>query len=414
MSIIFKENEPYLEEVCIKDIIDSNKTPFYLYSQKIIIDTYHQLKNDLNSEIFFAIKANSNQAILKLINQLGAGADVVSIGELKRALSAGFEPSKIIFEGVGKSKEDIEFAINKKIRLINAESINEIIMIDEISRKLNTTVNIGVRLNPNVDAKTLDKISTGRKTDKFGINIEKLEEVIKLIQSLKGIKLKGISCHIGSQLSNIKIFENTFEIMKKAAEYVLSNDINLEHVDLGGGFAVNYEQDVNDLNTKKIGEITKSIFKNCKYNVSFEPGRYLVAKSGFIITKILSLKKNSTINFLITDAGMQTLLRPSMYGAKHRVQALNNLGNKLVNYTIAGPICESSDIILKDIRLPSQKINNYLIINDVGAYGSVMSSNYNSRGFPSEILIHKNNFCNTYEGQNISEIIQQYKIPDWI
>ena len=269
MSITFKDNKPYIEDVCIDDIIDSNKTPFYLYSQKVISDTYQQLKNDLVSEIFFAVKSNSNQAILKLINQLGAGADVVSVGELKRALAAGFDPSKIIFEGVGKSKEDIEFAINKKIRLINAESINEIKMIDEISKNLKTKVNIGIRLNPNVDGKTLDKISTGKKTDKFGINIEKLDEIVNLIQSLKNVYLKGISCHIGSQLKTIKIYEMTFLKMKKAADFLLSKGINLEHVDLGGGFAVNYDQEKNDLDTKKIGKLTKVIFKNSKFNISF-------------------------------------------------------------------------------------------------------------------------------------------------
>ena len=413
MNINFQNDLPYLEEVCINDIIKSNPTPFYLYSQTNIINTYKNLEKDLSSEIFYAIKANSNQAILRLMKNLGAGADVVSAGEMQRAITAGFNPLKIIFEGVGKSKEDIQYAINGDIRLINAESINEIKLIDQIANSLNKKINIGVRLNPDIDGNTLNKISTGKKTDKFGINIDLLEEIILLIKSLKNIELRGISCHVGSQLNNLKIFKKIFTTMKKTADTILLNEINLKHVDLGGGFAVNYEKDENDFNIKDLGRLVKLIFNDDRYKISFEPGRYIVAKSGFIISKILTTKQNGKINFIITDAGMHTFLRPSMYGAKHRIQALSDLDKENYNYTIAGPICESSDIISKEIILPKQKIGNYLSINDVGAYGAVMTSNYNSRGLPAEILVNKNQFAIIHEPANMTEIIKRDKIPNW-
>ena len=414
MMVKFIDNKAFIEEVCIDNIINSNVTPFYLYSQNIISETYNNLKKELNSEIYFSVKSNSNQSILRLMKNCGAGADVVSIGELERSLAAGFNPSNIIFEGVGKSKDDLEYAINKNIKLINCESINEIILVDRIAKNLNKKIKIGIRFNPNIDGHTLDKISTGKKTDKFGINISKLTDTISLVKKLNNIQLKGISCHIGSQISDLKIYKKVFTTMRNAAETVLTYNIALDSVDLGGGLFVNYDKNNNDLDISGIGDLIKLIFKETSYTISFEPGRYLVAKAGIIITKILMTKDNGGVNFLITDAGMNTFIRPAMYNAKHRIEAINNLNEKNIKYTVAGPICESSDIIAKDIFLPEQQINDYLIIHDTGAYGAVMSSNYNSRGIPSEILVNKNKFCIIYKQESITEIIKKDIIPSWL
>ena len=414
MNIKFHNNKPFFEEVCIEDIIDSQNTPFYLYSQKNIEDAYANLKNFLDSEIFYSVKANSNQAILKIIKNCGSGADVVSAGELERSLEAGFNPNKIIFEGVGKSEEDIRYAIQQNIRLINVESLNEIKLINQIGKNLNKVINIGIRLNPDIDGNTLNKITTGKKTDKFGIGIDQTGNIFYKVKSYQHIKIKGISCHVGSQLQDLKIFENVFYAMKRIANDFIANDIKLEHVDLGGGLGVNYESNSNNLDIQSIGKLVKRIFHQNSYKISFEPGRYLVAKSGVIITKILTLKKNGDINFVITDAGMQTLIRPAMYGAIHRIEALNDLEKEYINYTIAGPICESSDIISTNIQLPKQNVNNYLLIHDVGAYGAVMSSNYNSRGIPAEILVNKNKCFIIHQEEKISDIIKRDKIPDWL
>ena len=414
MNITFQEKRPFFEGVCINDIIDTVNTPFYLYSQKNIEETYLNLQNSLNAEIFYAVKANSNQAILKIITKCGSGADVVSSGELQRSLRAGFNPKKIIFEGVGKSKEDINFAINEDIRLINVESLYEIKLINEIANSLNKVVNIGIRLNPDIDGNTQNKITTGKKTDKFGININQLQDIFSEFNSYKNINIIGISCHIGSQLQDLKIFENVFSTMRKTADTFLSEGIKIEHIDLGGGFAVNYELNLNSLDIDSIGKLVNKIFNQSNYKMSFEPGRYLVAKSGVIITKILTIKENGGINFLITDAGMQTFIRPALYEAIHRIEAVNDLKEKRINYTIAGPICESSDIIAKNVMLPKQNINNYLLIHDVGAYGAVMASNYNSRGIPAEILIYDNNFSIIHKEEKISDIIKKDSIPSWL
>ena len=414
MNIKFHNNRPFFEGVCIEDIIDSQNTPFYLYSQKNIEDTYLKLKNFLDSEIFYAVKANSNQAILRILKNCGSGADVVSSGELERSLEAGFDPNKIIFEGVGKSEEDIRYAIQQNIRLINVESLNEIKLINQIGKSVNKVINIGIRLNPNIDGKTLNKITTGKKTDKFGIDIDQTTNIFSEVKSYQHIDIKGISCHVGSQLQDLKIFENVFSTMKKIADEFITNGIKLEHVDLGGGFGVNYESDLNNLDIQSIGKLVNRIFYQTSYKISFEPGRYLVAKSGIIITRILTLKTNGGINFIITDAGMQTLIRPAMYGAIHRIEALNDLEKENVDYTIAGPICESSDIIATNIQLPQQNVSNYLLIHDVGAYGAVMTSNYNSRGIPAEILVNKNKFFIIHQEEKNSDIIKRDKIPDWL
>lgn len=414
MNLHFNDNQPFIEEVYINDIINSHSTPFYLYSQKIINDTFNNLKKNLSGEILYAVKANSNQSILKLLKNCGAGADVVSVGELERCINAGFDPNKIIFEGVGKSEKDIEFAIKQNIKLINVESFDELTLINNIGKKMNKIIKIGIRLNPDIDSQTLGKISTGNKTDKFGIELNQLDKIILQIELSSNVSLDGISCHIGSQIHNINTFKKVFETMKKTASLILSKKISLKYVDLGGGFGVNYEENQNEFDIKGLGDLIKSIFSNEPYEISFEPGRYLVAKAGILITKILTLKKNGGINFLITDAGMQTFIRPAMYNAFHRIEALNDLNENNELYTIAGPICESSDIISKEIYLPKQKTGNYLAIHDVGAYGAVMASNYNSRGLPSEILIHQNKFAIINIEETISELIKKTPIPNWL
>ena len=412
MSIIVKKENPFVEGINLNQVVKKFDTPFYVYSQKSIIESYRKLKSSLNSEIFFSIKANSNLAILTLIKSLGSGADVVSNGELLRALSAGFPVSKIIYEGVGKTKSDLKFAIKKNIRQINVESIEELRLINSLGQFMKKKVKIGIRINPNIDGNTIDKISTGRKTDKFGISFNKLNKISLELRKLKYVNLKGISCHVGSQIYDTKIFNKVFIKMKKAADLLEKKGFALENLDLGGGFGISYNSD-KEINLKKLSNIKDKIFKNKNYNISFEPGRYLVAKSGTLITKILTCKKNSTINYLITDAGMHTFLRPAMYKSIHRILPFKKRGMK-ETYTIAGPICESSDILAKNIQLPKQKSGNYLAICDTGAYGFVMASNYNSNTLPSEILIFKNKFQVIHKKENFLKNIKKDIIPKWL
>ncbi|SVB64527.1 uncharacterized protein METZ01_LOCUS217381, partial [marine metagenome] len=338
----YKDNQPYIEGVAVDDIIKTHVTPFYVYSQTAISKTYKELQNALNAEIFYAVKANSNQAIIKFIRSLGAGADVVSVGELKRALSAGVESQKIIFEGVGKSLEDILFAIEQNIRLINIESLEELHQINSIATSINKKVNVGIRLNPNIDSKTLDQISTGKETDKFGIAIDELSNIVTSIKQTNSLNLIGISCHIGSQIYNINVFEKIFKVMKNAAHKILQEGISIKYLDLGGGIGVQYMPTDPILNLEDLKNLISSNFSNVPYSISFEPGRYLVAKAGYLITKIVTTKKNGGVNYLITDAGMNTFIRPSLYKATHQITSINSSSKKNLEYTIAGPICESS------------------------------------------------------------------------
>ena len=412
--LTYKNNDPYIEGTSLYDLVKVCQTPFYVYSQQKIINQVNKTKEILGNNIFFSIKSNSNQAILKLMNSLDIGADVVSVGELKRALEAGFDPKKIIFEGVGKSEQDLLYAMHKNIRLINTESLEEIKLLDNLANEKNKIVDIGVRLNPDVDGETLSKISTGKKTDKFGIEFENLDKIIKLVKSCKNLNLIGISCHIGSQISKIEAYKNTFSQMKMAANKFIESGINIKHVDLGGGFHVKYEESDPDFNIEMVKEELDNCFTQTKYELSFEPGRYLIAEAGVTVTSIVTIKNNGGINYLIVDAGMNTLIRPAMYGAHHEILAIDVKSEEIMDYAIAGPICESSDVFLKNIKLAKQKIGNLLVIKNTGAYGKVMSSNYNSRPLPSEILVNNDKYAIIYSPEKIEKIIEADIIPSWL
>ncbi len=410
----YKNNDPYIEGTSLNDLVKVCETPFYVYSQEKIVNQVNKTKEILDKNIFYSVKSNSNQAILKLMNSLDIGADVVSVGELKRALEAGFNPNKIIFEGVGKSEQDLLYAMHKNIRLINTESLEEIKLLDSLATEKNKVVDIGVRLNPDIDGETLSKISTGKKTDKFGIEIYKIDKIIELVKTCKSLNLIGISCHIGSQISKIEAYKNTFNQMKIAANKFIESGINIKHVDLGGGFHVKYKDSDPDFNIEMVKRELDNCFTQTKYELSFEPGRYLIAEAGITVTSIITMKNNGGINYLIVDAGMNTLIRPAMYGAHHEILAINMNSEEFMDYTIAGPICESSDIFSKNIKLATQKIGDLLVIKNTGAYGKVMSSNYNSRPLPFEILVNKDNYAIVFSPEKIEKTIEADILPSWL
>ncbi len=410
----FKNEKPFVEDTSLHDINKICETPFYIYSQNMIIQKVEKTKKVLGKNIFFSVKANSNQAILKLMNSLNIGADVVSAGELKRSLSAGFPPDKIIFEGVGKSAKDLIYAIQKNIRLINTESLEEIKLLQKLALEKNKVVDIGVRLNPNIDGGTISKISTGKKTDKFGIEINKIENIINLVSGCSNLNLISISCHIGSQISNIDAYKNTFIEMKKAADKFISSGINIKHVDLGGGFHVQYSKDDPRFKIEDVKSELDECFNSSIYEISFEPGRYLIAEAGILVTKIINTKQNGGIDYLIVDAGMNTLVRPAMYNAHHDIETINKKTDSSIKYTVAGPICESTDIFIKNKLLPKQDIGDLLIIKNTGAYGKVMSSTYNTRSLPAEVLVNNDSFAIIYAPDKIEKDIEKDIIPSWL
>ena len=412
MVINYKNNYLKIEDVDLKKLISKYPTPFYAYSHKSIVKNYKRLKKYLKRDIYYSIKANSNQAIITLISKLGAGVDVVSGEELQRVLKANIKPNKIMFEGVGKKSEDIILAIKNDIKQINIESLEEIEIINKFAKLMKKKVNIGIRINPNIDAKTKKKISTGLETTKFGINLNDLKKAIKKIKNFKNINLIGISCHIGSQIFSLNVYEKLFKKMINIEKLFRKNKLIIKNLDLGGGMGFDYKKKKN-LNLIRLSQLIKKYFKDTTYKISFEPGRYLVANSGVLVSKILMIKSSKKINFLIIDAGMNTFIRPALYNDIHNIIPLKKGSNKY-KYCVVGPICENSDTFANNVKLPKQSIGNIVVIEDVGAYGSVMSSNYNSKTLPAEILIKDKKFHLIRKYQKINELISKDSIPKWI
>ncbi len=399
-------NKFFIEKVNSKILVKRFSTPLYCYSYERLKNNINNFKlnfNKLNPLICFAIKSNSNLNIIKEIKKLGLGADVVSKGELMQAIKAGINPSKIVFSGVGKTYSELKFAVDKKILLINSESKSEVMTIDKIAKSKRKIVDIGIRLNPNTDAKTLNKISTGKKGDKFGVNEKTFIELVKYIKKTKYINLRCLSVHIGSQ-----IFENKpYEKMLKVIDRIISkNKLKFDFIDLGGGIGISYKNDKKKFNYIRY---QKSIVKFLgKYNskIIFEPGRSIVGNTGILISKIIYIKENQSKNFIILDAGMNDLMRPALYGAEHRIIPVNKI-KKISNksYEFVGPICESTDKFLSIKKFQKLKEGDLIIICDVGAYGSSLSSNYNLRSKPAEILIKGSKIIIAKKRQKLKDII---------
>ncbi|PPR44994.1 MAG: Diaminopimelate decarboxylase [Alphaproteobacteria bacterium MarineAlpha5_Bin11] len=412
MNSHYIKNNLAIENVLIKDLVKKFKTPLYVYSLSTIKKNYVTLKKKLGHNIYYSVKANSNQSIIKILSKLGSGIDVVSGEELMRALAAKVAPKKIIFEGVGKTKNDLILAIKKGIKQINVESIEELLLINKTAKSLGKIANVGIRINPNIDAKSLKKISTGNKKDKFGIPTTDLNQVVIIAKKSKNINLKGISCHVGSQIFSLSVYEKVFKKIKETARFFINNNINIKNLNLGGGMGFDKTKN-KKFQIKGFKKLVDKHFRNLPYEISFEPGRYIVAESGTLIAKIITTKKSGQSNFIILDAGMNIFLRPALYGAHHNIVSIIKR-RASINYNVAGPICESSDIFGKNVFLPKQYTGDYVAIQDVGAYGSVMSSNYNSKELAAEILIYKNRFTIIRKRQKIKDLISKDIIPRWL
>ena len=400
------KNNFYVEKVNLQKLAKKFDTPLYCYSYEKLKKNINNFKSHfskLNPLICFAIKSNCNLSIIKEIKKLGLGADVVSKGELSQALKAGISPKKIVFSGVGKSYSELKYAIEKKILLINTESKSEVIEIEKIAKSKKKIVNIGIRLNPNTDAKTLNKISTGKKGDKFGVNEKIFIEIVNHIKKSKYINLKCLSVHIGSQ-----IFENKpYEKMLKVVNRIISKiKFEFEYIDLGGGMGIPYQNEKKLFDFSNYQKFILKYLGKYKSKIIFEPGRSIVGNTGILLSKIIYIKESRSKNFIILDAGMNNLMRPALYGAKHKIIPVNKtkkLSNK--TYEFVGPICESTDKFLTIKKFQKLKEKELVLICDVGAYGSSLSSNYNLRPKPAEILV---------KGQRIIKAKKRQKLKDFI
>ena len=396
----------FTENVSVFNIAKRNKTPFYLYSERQIKENYLDFSNsfkNIKPLICFATKANTNLAILKILAKLGSGADVVSGGELLKATKAGISPKKIVFSGVGKTEDELKLAIDKKILLINIESESEAILINKIAKKMNKEVSVGFRLNPNVDAKTHRKISTGKAENKFGLSIQNFKKFYKDIKELKNLKVEAISVHIGSQILSDKPYKKTLDVLEKVI-----NDLNLKlkYVDLGGGFGIKYEKRDKLINLKNYSKQVQKFKKRINCNIIFEPGRSLIGNAGVLVTKIQYIKKGYKKDFIILDAGMNDFMRPALYDAKHNIIPVNKI-NKKSTKTIefVGPICESTCKFTKYKKYQKIYENDLVALTNTGAYGFSLSSNYNTKPLIAEILVNKNKFKIIKKRQDLFKLI---------
>ena len=396
----------FIEKLSIKNILKKQKTPFYIYSENQIITNFLKFKNTFkktNPLICFAAKSNSNLNILRVLGKLGAGADVVSGGELLKALKAGIKAKKIVFSGVGKTEEELKIAINKNILLINCESESEAKLVNSLAKKLRKKVSIGFRLNPNVDAKTHKNISTGKAENKFGLSIKSFKIFLKTINSLKNIKLDALSVHIGSQILNDAPFRKTLSVMSKLIKELR---LNLNYVDLGGGFGINYTNKERPINLNKYSKLVENFSKKLNCKIIFEPGRSIIGNTGLLVSKVQFIKKGANKNFIILDAGMNDFMRPALYDAFHQIIPVSkNSAKSKGKIEFVGPICESTCKF--GIYKNYQKINenDFIAITNVGAYGSSLSSNYNTRPLIAEILINKNKLRYIRKKQNLLKLI---------
>ena len=411
-----KSGELFLQNLSLKKLVDRHETPTFIYDSNLIKNSFYMLKkimDPLNGKIHFAVKSNDNLGVIKYINSLGAGADVVSIGELKRCLKVSVKPKDIIFSGVGKQKDEIEFAINKNIKQLNAESIEELKDIIEISKNIKKKVNVALRVNLDINAKTHKKISTGDENSKFGIIYDEIVHAYKLINDASFINPYGLAVHVGSQLFDYDVFFQTFSKIKNLAMELKNLGYEVNHLDLGGGFGVDYTVK-NSLNYKSFSKALNEVFKNNEFQLSVEPGRSLIAESGVLLTKVIRTKSTNYKNFLIVDAAMNNLIRPTLYNAIHSIQPLKIKSDRSSKkYDIVGPICETGDFLGIDFNLQETKKNEVLAIMTCGAYGSVMRSNYNSRPSAAEVFIFNNKEILLRKREKIDQLLNLDIIPNF-
>jgi len=406
MNLNYKGKNLFVDNTSIKSIAKNNITPFYVYSYKKIRNNFETFSNYFEKSdplICFSVKSNSNMSLISELGKLGSGADVVSEGELLKALKAKIKPNKIVFSGVGKTESELKLAVKKRLLLINIESESEATLINKISRKMNRITPIGIRINPGVDANTHSKISTGRVDSKFGLSKSNFLRFCKNARKFKNLKIKAISVHIGSQITSVGPYRKTLSILYKI---IRSTKINFEYVDLGGGFGIPYQNKEKKINIRNYSRLVKKFQKKLNCKIIFEPGRFIVGNAGTLISKIVFIKKNGKKYFVIIDAGMNDFMRPALYNARHNIVPVSKSKKRINgNVEFVGPICESTDTFLKYRNFSFLNENDLVAITNVGAYGSTLSSNYNTKPLASEIIVKNGKVKIARKRQKISEII---------
>ena len=403
----------FAEGISLEAIAKEFGTPTYVYSKNTLIQTFESFKKGLlktDHLICFAVKANSNIAILNLFASLGAGFDIVSGGELERVIYAGGDPQKIVFSGVGKTESEIVVALKANILCFNVESRSELIRIQEVAEKINIRASISIRVNPDVDAKTHPYISTGLKDNKFGVDFNQALSLYLDAKSMSYIDIKGIDCHIGSQITELNPFIDALDRVLSLVDQLKKNNIHLSHIDIGGGIGICYQDESPPDFEIYIKEILNKI-KDLNVKIIFEPGRALVGNAGVLLSKVEYLKQNDIKHFAIIDAAMNDLMRPTLYDAYHEIKLVREHDAKPQSFDVVGPVCESGDFIAKNRSL-TLKENDLICIMSAGAYGMSMSSNYNSRGRAAEVMVDQDKLYEIRTREKSSDLFKlEKKLP---
>ncbi|MEM7679871.1 MAG: diaminopimelate decarboxylase [Pseudomonadota bacterium] len=410
-----------VDDIPLTKIAEAIGTPTYIYSANHIEAQFAKLSTAMQKHLpadkqpllCYACKANSNLAVLSLLRSLGSGLEIVSHGELLRGLKSGFDPAKIVSTGVGKGEAEIKDFIESGIHQINVESLPELMRIDQISKSLGKDIAVVFRLNPDIGGGSHDKNTTGRKHDKFGISPDKIFEGFNLAKDMPHVNAVGLSMHIGSQVSEVPIFKDAFEKFAQLVKDLRAEGHEISRLDIGGGFPIKYD-DENLLDLDAYAEWVNDIIVPLDVEIVMEPGRFLVGNAGALLTRTSFVKVAEERNYLILDAAMNDLIRPTLYDAYHSIEAVENRNTPKTTYDVVGPICETGDTFATQRELTEMKEGDLVIIRSAGAYGFCMSSNYNTRGRPAEVLVKGDQFEIIRPRESLEEIFENEKVPSWI
>lgn len=416
-----KDGVLHAEDIALNTLAKEVGTPAYVYSAAHIKSQYKKLKSamervipaDCQPLLCYAAKANSNVAVLSLLRSLGCGLEIVSEGELVRGLKAGFDPGVIVSTGVGKTASEIKALLEAGIHQINAESLPELEHINKIATEMGKIANVVFRLNPDIGGGSHNKNTTGRKNDKFGISEKKVFEGFAMAEQMAGVNLVGLSMHIGSQVSTVETFKPAFSKLASVVEALRAEGYNVSRLDIGGGFPIKYnDEDLLDLDAyaKWVNEIIVPL----DVQIVMEPGRYLVGNAGVLLSRVEYVKEADERTFLIVDAGMSDLIRPTLYDAYHGIAPVENARAQPKTYDVVGPICETGDTFATQRSIPEMKQGDLLVFKTAGAYGFCQASNYNTRGRPPEILVHGDRYDIIRTRERVEDILEKEAIPDWL
>jgi len=386
---VYKNDDLYCEDVSVSDIAEQVETPFYLYSYSTIkrhFRVFENAFNGLDHLTCFSVKSNSNLAILKLLAMEGGGADIVSGGELFRAVRAGIKPDKIVYSGVGKTPKEMEMALKSDILMFNVESDQELQNLNEIAEEIGCKARIAIRINPDVESKTHPYVATGLRENKFGIQIEDSLNTYALAKGLRNVQVKGISCHIGSQLTGIDPFVEALRKLKELFEKLKNMGLDLKFLNLGGGLGITYDDEKPPHPLEYAKALKETIGEN-EFTLILEPGRVIIGNAGILVTRVLYTKSTKNKRFIVVDAAMNDLIRPALYDSFHAVQPVKVTHSEMLAADLVGPVCETGDFLAKDRKMPPFEPGDLVAIMSAGAYGFSMASNYNSRPRPAEVMV---------------------------